>query len=228
MHFWFKISVVFLFLTAPILAYDRLQDVRYNLLPQWKSDTKMQVGVGMRTSFDSDPCIPIGFSAVLGKYLELGTKILIDDWKGHFDVGGKVYFKNGAYIALDGWFGINHDNGGAFAASYGNRRNIAKNFYTDYEVRAAVGDAVVYPDGLFKIAASAIPTLRFGEPVIVSIEVNTSGSVAEINNDFLVDLIPRLEIKLGNVSVRSEYNIAILQEDINNTNLAALYVIYGF
>lgn len=150
------------------------------------------------------------------------------DWKGNIDVGGKFFFNTGSFVAVDGYFGINRDNGGAVAFTYGNRHNVAKNFYMDYEARAAFGDAVVYDDGWFKMAAGVVPTLRFGEPVTISIEVNTSGTINKMNEDYKMDLIPRLDVNFGAVTVRGEYNIAILMEDNNTRNVIGLYVLYGF
>lgn len=214
-------------------AYDLLQEVRYTQGPEIRSRSKSQFGVGLVSSFDSEAHIPINFQGQLSKYLELGGKVLMEttegkNWRGNIDVGGKVMFTEGSYIALDGYFGINRDNGGALAFTYGNRHTVAKNFFVDYEARAAIGDAVVYNDGWFKLAAGVMPTLRFGEPVAISIELNTSGTVNELDDDYKMDLIPRLDINFGAVTIRGEYNIAILMEDNNTQNVIGLYILYGF
>lgn len=214
-------------------AYDLLQDVRYTMGPEFQGMSKTQFSVGLASSFDSEARVPIAMQGQLSKYLEVGGKVLMEtyegkDWRGNIDVGAKFRFSSGSFIAFDGYFGINRDNGGALALTYGNRHNVAKNFYMDYEARAAIGDAVVYPDGLFKLAAGVKPTLRFGEPVTASIEINTSGTVDELDDDYRMDLIPRLDIRIGSITLRGEYNIAILLEDNNTRNVIGLYVLYGF
>ncbi|GEM_PF-1019257 len=229
-----KLLVLFILFASLIAnAHDLLQEVRYTIGPEFHSRSKSQFGVGLVSSFDSEAHIPVNFQGQLSKYLELGGKVLMEttegkEWRGNIDVGGKIFFSSGSFIAIDGYFGINRDNGGALALTYGNRHNVAKNFYMDYEARAAYGDAVVYPDGLFKLAAGVIPTLRFGNPVTASIELNTSGTVDKLKHDYKMDLIPRLDVNFGAVTIRGEYNIAILLEDNNTRNIIGLYILYGF
>ncbi|MBQ5611597.1 MAG: hypothetical protein UIH18_05250 [Fibrobacteraceae bacterium] len=223
--------ILLLFSVSTIFAYDKLQDIRYTMGSEYQGRSKMQFGVGLHTSFNSEATVPIQLQGRLSKYFELGTKIILDkqnEWEGNMDIGAKFFFSSGSYIALDGYFGINRDNGGAGIISYGNRHHTAKNFYVDYETRLGLGDAIVYPDGLFKISVGVKPTLRFGEPVIASIEINTSGSVGELDEDYKMDLIPKLELILGNVSIALEYNIGILLDSNNSRNIIGLYVRYGF
>ena len=227
-----RFPLLFLILFASFAySYDVLQDVRYTLGSEYQSIYKLQFGVGLHTSFDSEATVPIQLQGRLSKYFEIGSKIILEkqnEWEGNMDIGAKFFFSSGSYIALDGYFGINRDNGGAGIISYGNRNHTAKNFYVDYEARIGLGDAIVYPDGLFKVSVGVKPTLRFGEPVIASIEINTSGSVGELDEDYKMDLIPKLELILGNVSIALEYNIGILLDSNNSRNIIGLYVRYGF
>jgi len=227
-----RFSLLFLILFASFAySYDVLQDVRYTLGSEYQSIYKLQFGVGLHTSFDSEATVPIQLQGRLSKYFEIGSKIILEkqnEWYGNMDIGAKFFFSSGGYLALDGYFGINRDNGSAWIISYGNRHNTAKNFYMDYEFRGAYGDAVVYPDGLFKLSAGIKPTLKFGESVLATIEIITSGSVAELNEDYKMDIIPKLEVLLGNIGIALEYNIGILLDSNNNENIIGLYVRYGF
>lgn len=221
---------IFFIATTSAFSYDIIQDVRYTMGSEYQSIYKMQFGVGLHTAFDSEATIPIQLQGRLSKYFEIGSKVILEkqnEWFGNMDIGAKFFFSSGSYIALDGYFGINRDNGAAGVLSYGSRSNTAKNFYVDYEFRAALGDAVVYPDGLFKLSAGIKPTLQFGESVLATIEIITSGSVAELKEDYKMDIIPKLEVLLGNIGIALEYNIGILLDSNNNDNIIGLYVRYG-
>lgn len=221
---------IFFLATTSAFSYDIIQDVRYTMGSEYQSIYKMQFGVGLHTAFDSEATIPIQLQGRLSKYFEIGSKVILEkqnEWFGNMDIGAKFFFSSGSYIALDGYFGINRDNGAAGVLSYGSRSNTAKNFYVDYEFRAALGDAVVYPDGLFKLSAGIKPTLQFGESVLATIEIITSGSVAELKEDYKMDIIPKLEVLLGNIGIALEYNIGILLDSNNNDNIIGLYVRYG-
>lgn len=221
---------IFFLATTSAFSYDIIQDVRYTMGSEYQSIYKMQFGVGLHTAFDSEATIPIQLQGRLSKYFEIGSKVILEkqnEWFGNMDIGAKFFFSSGSYIALDGYFGINRDNGAAGVLSYGSRSNTAKNFYVDYEFRAAIGDAVVYPDGLFKLSAGIKPTLQFGESVLATIEIITSGSVAELKEDYKMDIIPKLEVLLGNIGIALEYNIGILLDSNNNDNIIGLYVRYG-
>lgn len=221
---------IFFLATTSAFSYDIIQDVRYTIGSEYQSIYKMQFGVGLHTAFDSEATIPIQLQGRLSKYFEIGSKVILEkqnEWFGNMDIGAKFFFSSGSYIALDGYFGINRDNGAAGVLSYGSRSNTAKNFYVDYEFRAALGDAVVYPDGLFKLSAGIKPTLQFGESVLATIEIITSGSVAELKEDYKMDIIPKLEVLLGNIGIALEYNIGILLDSNNNDNIIGLYVRYG-
>jgi hypothetical protein len=56
------------------------------------------------------------------------------------------------------------------------------------------------------------------------IELTSSGSVGYIKDDFMVDIIPKMEIALGATRVRLEVDIGVMQEDNNDQKSIALYV----
>ena len=224
-----KKIILFLCISVSVsLSYDKLQDMRYTMTSEWKSLSKFKVGGAFKTDFETDPFFPLQMQGKLGNSLEVGTKFLILEDATDLDIGGKFYFGGNKYVVLDALFGINHDEGNNFALGVGGRHNTAKNFYTDYELRFAIGDAVVYPDGKFKIAGSLKPTLQFGKSFFTAIELYSSGSVAEIKEDYIIDLIPSIAIKFDQITIGAEYNIAVLLESKNNVDFGTLYVQYGF
>jgi hypothetical protein len=56
------------------------------------------------------------------------------------------------------------------------------------------------------------------------IEITSSGSVGYIKDDFMVDIIPKMEIALGATRVCLEVDIGVMQEDNNDQKSIALYV----
>lgn len=57
------------------------------------------------------------------------------------------------------------------------------------------------------------------------IEVNSSGSVGYLKDDFMLDIIPKMELALGGARVRVEFDIGVLQESNNDQKSIALYVL---
>ncbi len=70
-----------------------------------------------------------------------------------------------------------------------------------------------------------IPQFQLGKPIRASIGVLTSGSVGEISRDFMLDLLPRLEVGiLSHLTVSGEVAIGILQSDNNDKVRLSFYV----
>ena len=74
-----RFSLLFLILFASFAySYDVLQDVRYTLGSEYQSIYKLQFGVGLHTSFDSEATVPIQLQGRLSKYFEIGSKIILE------------------------------------------------------------------------------------------------------------------------------------------------------
>jgi hypothetical protein len=56
------------------------------------------------------------------------------------------------------------------------------------------------------------------------IEINASGSAGYLRDDFMVDIIPKMELSFGATRVRVDFDIGILQEDNNDQKNIGLYV----
>ena len=69
------------------------------------------------------------------------------------------------------------------------------------------------------------PTLHFGRSFLCLIEITSSGSAGHLRDDFMVDIIPKMEAAFGATRVRVEFDIGIMQEDNNDQKSIALYVI---
>jgi hypothetical protein len=125
---------------------------------------------------------------------------------------------------LDGYFGLNRNNGSAMVLTYGKEVYIASNFSNSYEARAGFFDGVTGEDGYVKFALGTIPTLHFGKSFLCMIEITSSGSAGHFRDDFMVDIIPKLELALGSTRVRLEFDIGVLQDDNNDQKSIGLYV----
>ena len=56
------------------------------------------------------------------------------------------------------------------------------------------------------------------------IEITSSGSVGHLKEDFMVDIIPKMELTFGGTRVRLEFDIGVMQEENNDQKSIALYV----
>ena len=54
-----------------------------------------------------------------------------------------------------------------------------------------------------------MPTLQLGDQFTAMVEMNSSGSVGNVKDDFMVDLLPKLELSLSNVRLRLEVDIGM-------------------
>jgi hypothetical protein len=75
-----------------------------------------------------------------------------------------------------------------------------------------------------KFGLGTIPTLHFGKSFLCMIEITSSGSVGHLKDDFMVDIIPKMEIAFGATRVRVEFDVGVMQDDNNNQKSIALYV----
>jgi len=230
---YFRLAIfafVVAILAANSFALDRMWDMRYIYGPDARPSPKFAAGVGMRSNFGSNVLFPINIMGHLSKDWDVGAKVNIETYNefdnvvAAVDLGGRYRF-NGAYVELDGYFGLNRDNGGALLLTYGKEHYIAKSFSNSYEARAGFLDGVTGEDGYVKFGFGTMPTLHFGRTFLCMIEINATGSVGHIRDDFMVDIIPKLELGVGGARIRVEFDIGVLQEKNNDQKSIALYVL---
>ena len=211
-------------------ALDPIWDMHYTFGPESLRSPKFGAGVGLRSDFGSHVFFPANIMGTISKDFEIGAKMDIHtyDHMEHsqlsLDIGGKYHLNPGKFFELDGYFGLNRNNGSAIVLTYGTEQFIAKNFSNFYELRAGFLDGVTGEDGYVKFALGMTPTLHFGHTVRIMVEINTSESIGNIQDDFMVDIIPKLEIALGSARVRLDFDIGVMQEKNNDQKTIALYV----
>jgi hypothetical protein len=212
-------------------ALDRIWNMRYTFGPETRPSPKFAAGVGMRSDFGDNVLFPINIMGAINKEWELGAKVdmytynKMDYMEASIDIGGRYRMGAGRFLELDGYFGLNRNNGSAVVFTYGKDVYIASNFSNFYEARAGFMEGVTGEDGYVKFSLGTSPTLHFGRSVLCIIEITSSGSAGHLKDDFMVDIIPKLEAAFGGTRVRVEFDIGIMQEDNNNQKSITLYVI---
>ncbi|SHK44755.1 hypothetical protein SAMN05720470_101412 [Fibrobacter sp. UWOV1] len=211
-------------------ALDRIWNMRYTLGPDARPSPKFAAGLGLRSDFGSNVLFPVNILGALNKEWELGAKVdmytynQMDNMEASIDIGGRYRMGAGRFVELDGYFGLNRNNGSAMVLTYGKEVYIASSFSNTYEARAGFFDGVTGDDGYVKFAFGTIPTLHFGRSFLCMIEITSSGSVGHFRDDFMVDIIPKMELAFGSTRVRLEFDIGILQDDNNDQKSIGLYV----
>lgn len=212
-------------------ALDRIWNMRYTFGPEARPSPKFAAGVGLRSDFGDNVLFPINIMGALSKEWELGAKVdmytynKLDNMEASIDLGGRYRMGAGRFIEIDGYFGLNRNNGSAVVLTYGKDVYIASNFSNFYEARAGFLEGVTGEDGYVKFSLGTSPTLHFGRSFLCLIEITSSGSVGHLRDDFMVDIIPKMEAAFGATRVRVEFDIGIMQEDNNDQKSIALYVI---
>lgn len=217
-------------LSVNAFALDPIWDMHYTFGPDSRNSPKFGVGVGLRSSFNSDILFPVNMVGSISEDFEIGAKLDIHTYdemnhtQASIDLGGRYRIQPGTFLELDGYFGLNRNNGSAVVVTYGYEQFIAKSFSNFYELRAGFLDGVTGEDGYVKFATGMTPTLHFGQTVRFMIEIEASESIGHLEDDFMVDIIPKLEIQLAGARIRLDFDIGVLQEDNNDQKSIALYV----
>jgi hypothetical protein len=237
--FTMKFSRLFIFALVCLsfqnaFALDRIWNMRYTFGPDARPAPKFGAGVGLRSDFGDNVLFPINILGSLSKDWELGAKVdmytynKLDNMEASVDFGGRYRMGAGRFVELDGYFGLNRNNGSALVLTYGKDVYLAKSFSNSYEARAGFLEGVTGEDGYVKFALGTIPTLHFGNSFLCMIEITSSGSAGHLKDDFMVDIIPKLELAFGATRVRLEFDIGIMQDDNNDQKSIALYVMTAF
>lgn len=226
-----RLLALFAILTINVYALDPIWDMRYTFGPDGRSSPKIGLGLGLRTDYNTNVLFPVNLTSSLTKNFDIGTKVDVQTYdrlnhtQASLDIGGRFRFNQSAFVEADAYFGLNRNNGSAVVLTLASDQHISQNFLTYYELRAGFLDGVTGEDGYVKIQAGLTPTLIFGRFFRCMVEVVTSGSAGNLKDDFMVDILPKLEFTFGGTRVRLDFDIGILQETNNDRKGIALYVI---
>ena len=217
-------------LATSSFALDHFWDMRYNFGPESRPSPKMGIGLGIRSPFNSDVLFPINFTTRLNKNFDVGAKLDIytynklEETRTALDLGVRYRYKPSSYIAFDGYLDLSETSQSALAFTIGTQQFIAKCFANYYELRAGFLDGASGKDGYAKFSASMIPTIVFGQVLRIFLEVTSSASIGNLKDDFMVDIIPKMELTFGGTHVRIDFDVGVMQEKNNDRKTIALYV----
>jgi hypothetical protein len=217
-------------LATSSFALDHFWDMRYNFGPESRPSPKMGIGLGIRSPFNSDVLFPINFTTRLNKNFDVGAKLDINTYnkleetRTALDLGVRYRYKLSPYIAFDGYLDLSETSQSALAFTIGTQQFIAKCFANYYELRAGFLDGATGKDGYAKFSASMIPTIVFGQVLRMFLEVTSSASIGNLKDDFMVDIIPKMELTFGGTHVRIDFDVGVMHEKNNDRKTIALYV----
>ena len=217
-------------LCANAFAVDHIWDIRYTFGPDTRPSPRWGIGAGAVSNYGSNILFPVNLTTALSREWNIGGKMNVqsidkfDQVIISLDIGGRYLINDNNFVELDANFGLNRNNSTAVVLTYGNEQFISKNFANFYELRVGALQGVTGEDGYVKLAAGMTPTLYFTTFFRTYIEINMSGSVGCITDDFMVDIIPKLELTLGTFRVRLDFDLGIMQEKNNDVQTIALYV----
>ena len=212
-------------------AVDRMWDIRYTFGPDTRPSPRWALGVGVSNNYGSDILIPVNLTTALSREWNVGGKVniqsqdMFDQVIVSLDIGGRYLINENNFLELDGNFGLNRNNSTAVVLTYGNEQFISKNFANFYEIRVGALQGVTGEDGYVKLAAGMTPTLYFTSYFRTYIEINMSGSIGNITDDFMIDLIPKLEVSISSFRLRLDFDIGVMQEKNNDVQTIAFYAI---
>jgi hypothetical protein len=196
---------------------------------------RFSVGAGYHTACIEDGTIPINTQIAINDYWEFGGKIFfttndkLETIQTFMDGGVKYRLREYATLEADFLFGINNNEGGGLVFSYAQLQRLSKNFSNLLEGRIGFFDAVTGEGGYAKLGVGVTPQLMLGHSVRAMIGVESSGSLGNLTDDFMIDLVPRIEIGLlPYLRVLGELAIGILQERNNDNVRAGFYVTCDF
>lgn len=227
------LCLLFAILATNAFALDHMWDMRYTFGPESRPSPKIGIGTGIRTPFNSNVLFPLNFTTRLNKQFDVGAKLDINTYdrlnetKTALDLGVRYRYKPSSFIALDGYLDLSEVGQSAIVFTIGTQLFIAKCFANYYELRAGFLDgATEYhgKNGYVKFSGAMIPTLVFGKMFRIFLEINSSASVGNLREDFMVDIIPKIELTFGGTHVRIDFDVGVMQEKNNDVKTIALYV----
>ncbi|MBP5248238.1 MAG: hypothetical protein J6Z31_10350 [Fibrobacter sp.] len=224
-----------IFLVASASALDRIWDARYTFGPEFMVRDRTSIGAGFYTNYQEDGYLPMNAQLAINDYWEIGAKLLFDSEdnlesiQSYVDVGGKYRILEYSTIGADFLIGVGNKRGAGLVFSYTSLHPMSRIFSTLYEARLGFFDRIVSDDGLAEFALGVTPRFKFTPALIAMIGIESSGSFGDLLDDFMVDIVPRVQIGiLPYFHVMGELSIGILQEKNNDRMRLGVYGILEF
>lgn len=221
-------------LASSALALDPLYDVRYTFGPEILVPDEFTAGGGFFTRFEEDISLPLNVKIGIDEFWEFGAKLTpgtqdkLESVQSYIDLGVKYRFTSYSAFQADAMLGVNNDRGGALALTYTRAQRYTRNVSMLFEGRTGFFDAATGEDGWVKLAGGLYPQFQVGNAVRFRIGAISSGSLGHLSDDFMLDLMPQVEVGIGKgLKVQAEVAVGILQDDNNDNTRFGMYLTTG-
>jgi len=218
-----KIVIILVLALNFSYALDQMYDYRYTLGPEIVVPDAFFVGVGGWTRYSGDLSLMSNLQIGLTDRVEIGAKIIGDFKKWYLnssliDIGAK--FAISRNLALQADVNKGNDWGGVLSISQWD--GYTKNVSFIYEGR--LGFAGVAGEGRhIKPSLAFFPFFQIGNAFRLS--VGTLCSFSDyFKDDFMLDIMPRVEFGIFHLRFMGEVSIGILTWDTEKRNRYALLV----
>jgi hypothetical protein len=227
----FKLSIITLALAFNFsYSLDAMYDYRYTLGPEIVVPDAFFVGGGGWTHYTNDLYLIINMQIGLANRLEIGAKGIHEYNRGHqnslADVGAKFAISRNLSLQADVPFAINKDREWGGVLSLSQWDGYTKNVSFIYEGRLGFGGAA--GNGRwFKPSLAFFPYFQIGNAFRISVGTLCSfgtGKYDYFKEDFMLDIMPRMELGLAWFRLMGEVSIGILTWEAKKQNRFALFI----
>jgi len=234
-----KISIIALMLAFnAAFAIDPMYNYRYTLGPEILVPDAFHASTGFWTHYNEDGTLIFNTQLGVMDIFEVGMKYMggtDEKWLleknrnrdiNHvIDVGAKFAINPNLSLQVDVPLSINRDRdwGGVVSLSSGD--GYTKNIFFVYEGRVAFGGASG-PGNHAKTSWAFVPYFSIGDAFRLSVCTISSFSFENFKNDFMIDMLPRVEAGFTMFRLMGEVSIGIVAYDAKKYNRYALYLLF--
>lgn len=244
-----KILPILLMVQA-VYALDPMYDYRYTLGPEILVPDAFHVGFGGFTNLNEDLTFITNLQLGLTDKFEIGAKFIAgtdqrwiirkefpydsDDkttrwYRNHtyylMDVGAKYAISRHLSLQADVPMALNQDREWGGVLSLSQWDGYTKNVSFLYEGRLGFGGAAGEEGSYAKPALALVPYFQLGESFRFSVGPICSFSVGRFKDDFMVDILPKLELGLAWFRLTGEVSIGIASWKAEKHNRFALFIV---
>jgi hypothetical protein len=236
-----KILIIIEIIVQTTYALDPMYDYRYTLAPEIVVPDAFHVGFGGYTYFNEDFRGIVNAQLGLNDYIEVGMKAsggTKDDWlitrtKERYrywvvvDIGAKYALSQNLSLQADVPIALNDSARWGGVISLSQWSGYTKNISFLLEGRVGLGGVAGY-DRYVKPAVAFFPYFQVGDAIRFTVGTISSFSVGNYDyfkDDFMVDILPRIEVGLVWFRLIGEVSIGILPYDNDKNKRFAFFIV---
>jgi hypothetical protein len=235
-----KFSILaFVFAFNASYALDPMYNYRYTLGPEILIPGAFHAGAGFWTHYNEDGVLSFNAQIGIVDAFEIGAKYMAgtdERWlltggrhsssiNNHIiDVGAKYAITPNVSLQADIPMAINKDWNWGGVVSLTSGDGYTKNIFFIYEGRLGFGGASG-PDNRVKASGAFVPYFHIGNAFRLSVCTLASFSFQNIKDDFMVDMMPRVEAGFKSFRIMGEVSLGILSWKAERYNRYAAFVV---